>query len=134
MAKGTVIVARGGRKTSVARVFLKPAGKGKLTVNGKDYKEYFKGIFELIETVLQPFKLTKTLDKFDVYITVSGGGISSQAQAVRHGISLALAKYDTQTLRPILRKLDLVRRDPRMVESKKYGKVKARKSKQYSKR
>ncbi len=135
MAKTSkVIVSRGARKTSVARVFLKPGGKGNITVNGKDFKEYFGNVFEFIEKVLEPFKVTNTLDKFDVYVTVKGGGISAQAQAVRHGIALALSQYDPQTLRPILRKLDLVRRDPRMVESKKYGKVKARKSKQYSKR
>lgn len=134
MAKENVILTRGARKTSVARVFLKPAGKGNITVNGKDLKEYFSNIQEFIDTVLEPFKVTNTLNKFDVYVTVKGGGISSQAQAIRHGIALALSKYDPQTLRPTLRKLNLVRRDPRMVERKKYGKVKARKSKQYSKR
>lgn len=133
MAKN-VILTRGARKTSVARVFLTPGGKGNITVNGKDIKEYFKGIKEYLDVVLEPFKVTNTVGRFDVYVNVQGGGISSQAQAIRHGIALALAKYDTQTLRPVLRKLDLVKRDPRMVESKKYGKVKARKSKQYSKR
>lgn len=133
MAKENVVLTRGARKTSVARVFLKP-GKGNITVNGKDLKEYFSNIQEFVDTVLEPFKVTNTLNKFDVYITVKGGGISSQAQAIRHGIALALSKYDSQTLRPILRKLNLVTRDPRMVERKKYGKVKARKSKQYSKR
>ncbi len=134
MAKENVVLTRGARKTSVARVFLKPGGKGNITVNGKDLKEYFNNIQEFVDTVLEPFKVTNTLNKFDVYITVKGGGISSQAQAIRHGIALALSKYDSQTLRPILRKLNLVTRDPRMVERKKYGKVKARKSKQYSKR
>lgn len=134
MAKENVVLTRGARKTSVARVFLKPGGKGNITVNGKDLKEYFSNIQEFVDTVLEPFKVTNTLNKFDVYITVKGGGISSQAQAIRHGIALALSKYDSQTLRPILRKLNLVTRDPRMVERKKYGKVKARKSKQYSKR
>lgn len=134
MAKENVVLTRGARKTSVARVFLKPGGKGNITVNGKDLKEYFSNIQAFVDTVLEPFKVTNTLNKFDVYITVKGGGISSQAQAIRHGIALALSKYDSQTLRPILRKLNLVTRDPRMVERKKYGKVKARKSKQYSKR
>lgn len=134
MTKENVILTRGARKTAVARVFLKPGGKGDITVNGKDLKEYFSNIQEYVEIVLEPFKVTNTLNKFDVYATVKGGGISAQAQAIRHGIALALSKYDPQTLRPILRKLDLVRRDPRMVERKKYGKVKARKSKQYSKR
>lgn len=134
MAKENVVLTRGARKTSVARVFLKPGGKGNITVNGKDLKEYFSNIQEFVDTVLEPFKVTNTLNKFDVYITVKGSGISSQAQAIRHGIALALSKYDSQTLRPILRKLNLVTRDPRMVERKKYGKVKARKSKQYSKR
>ncbi|MCX8029244.1 MAG: 30S ribosomal protein S9 [Brevinematales bacterium] len=129
-----VVVARGARKTSVARVFLKPGGKGNVSINGLDVKDYFRGISEHIDTVLEPFKVTNTLGKFDVYINISGGGISSQAQAIRHGISLALSKYDPQTLRPTLRELNLVRRDPRAVERKKYGKVKARKSKQYSKR
>ncbi len=134
MAKSSVILTRGARKTSVARVFLKPGGKGNITVNGKDLKEYFKNVSKYIENVLQPFKVTNTLGKFDVYVNVSGGGISAQSIAIRHGISLALAKYDPNTLRPILRKMNLVTRDPRMVERKKYGKVKARKSKQYSKR
>jgi small subunit ribosomal protein S9 len=135
MAKTSkVVVSRGARKTSIARVFLKPGGRGEITVNGKGFKEYFGNVFELVEKVMEPFKVTNTLDKFDVYVTVRGGGISSQAQAVRHGISLALSQYDSQTIRPALRKLNLVTRDPRMVESKKYGKVKARKSKQYSKR
>ncbi|MEN2997763.1 MAG: 30S ribosomal protein S9 [Brevinematia bacterium] len=125
---------RGARKTSVTRVFLKPGGKGRITINGKDLKEYFRGIESYINIVLEPFKVTNTLNKFDIYATVRGGGISSQAQAIRHGIALALANYDPQTLRPTLRKLNLVRRDPRMVERKKYGEVKARKSKQYSKR
>ncbi len=129
-----VIVARGARKTSVARVFLKPGGKGNIVVNDIDFKDYFHNIFQFMEYVLEPFKVTKTLGSFDVYATVKGGGISSQAQALRHGIAMALATYDPTTLRPILRKLDLVRRDPRAVERKKYGRVKARKSKQYSKR
>ncbi|MCS7298714.1 MAG: 30S ribosomal protein S9 [Spirochaetia bacterium] len=132
MAK--TVIARGGRKTATARVFLSPGGKGNITVNGLLLKDYFKNIQEYIDTVLEPFRVTNTEGKFDVYVTVKGGGISSQAQAIRHGISLALAKYDTQTLRPNLRRLNLVRRDPRAVERKKYGKVKARKSKQYSKR
>lgn len=132
--KGSVVLARGARKTSVARVFLKPGGNGKITINGKQINDYFRNIQEYIETVLEPFKFTNTVGKFDVYVTVRGGGISAQAQAIRHGIALALSSYDPQTLRPILRKLNLVRRDPRAVERKKYGKVKARKSKQYSKR
>lgn len=132
MAK--TILAKGGRKTATARVFLTPGGKGNITVNGLPLKDYFRNIQQYIDIVLEPFKVTNTEGKFDVYITVKGSGISSQAQAIRHGISLALAKYDAQTLRPTLRKLNLVRRDPRAVERKKYGKVKARKSKQYSKR
>ncbi|MFN4245063.1 MAG: 30S ribosomal protein S9 [Brevinematia bacterium] len=134
MARDSVILARGARKTSVARVFLKPGGKGNITVNGKDLKDHFKNIQTYIDTVLEPFRITNTLGKFDVTVNVSGGGISAQSVAIRHGISLALASYDPITLRPILRKANLVRRDPRMVERKKYGKVKARKSKQYSKR
>lgn len=128
------IISKGGRKSSKAKVFLKPGGKGKIIVNDKDFREYFSNIQQFVNTVLEPFKITDTLGKFDTYITIKGGGISSQAQAIRHGISLALAEYDTNTLRPTLRKLDLVKRDPRKVERKKYGKVKARKSKQYSKR
>lgn len=128
------VYATGGRKTSSARVFLYPNGKGQIIVNEKDFREYFKSDPTAIEKILQPFKVTDTLGKFDVYVTVRGGGVTGQAEAIRHGISLALSKYSPEKYRPILRKLDLVRRDPRMVERKKYGLVKARKAKQYSKR
>ena len=126
------VYATGKRKTAVARVWLKIGGTGVITINGKDYKEYFPRITSQAK-ILQPFELTNTLGKFDVMATVKGGGISAQAEAVRHGIAKALQEYDPN-LRPTLKKAGLLTRDPRMKERKKYGKRGARRTPQYSKR
>ncbi len=123
--------ATGGRKEATARVWIK-LGSGKFTVNGKDMAEYFRRpTLQMI--VNQPFQAVGRLGDFDVYCTVSGGGLSGQAGAVRHGIARALVNFDP-TLRPILKKGGFLTRDARMVERKKYGKRKARRSFQFSKR
>ena len=121
----------GRRKTSTARVFLKP-GSGKITVNNRELDQYFGRVNGRM-VVRQPLELTESTEKFDVYVTVSGGGISGQAGAIRHGITRALMEYD-ETLRSELRKAGYVTRDAREVERKKVGLRKARKRPQYSKR
>ncbi|HEU4342994.1 MAG TPA: 30S ribosomal protein S9 [Candidatus Binatia bacterium] len=126
-----VITATGRRKTSVARVFLKP-GKGKLTINRRSLDEYF-GRETARMIVLQPFGVTQTSGNFDIEVNVQGGGMSGQAGAIRHGITRALMQFDLQ-LRSPLKKAGFVTRDPRAVERKKYGRHKARKRPQYSKR
>jgi len=123
--------ATGRRKTSVARVFLKP-GKGKITINERSLQEYF-GRETARMIVLQPFDLTQTGDSFDIDINVVGGGNSGQAGAIRHGITRALMKVNPDFRSP-LKKAGFVTRDPRAVERKKYGRHKARKRPQYSKR
>jgi small subunit ribosomal protein S9 len=125
------IVATGRRKTSVARVFLKP-GKGSLRVNNRTLQDYF-GRETARMIVLQPFQVTQTAGNFDIEVNVDGGGNSGQAGAIRHGITRALMKYNPD-LRPSLKKAGFVTRDPRAVERKKYGRHKARKRPQYSKR
>ncbi|MCD6570593.1 MAG: 30S ribosomal protein S9 [Deltaproteobacteria bacterium] len=128
----TRFYATGRRKTSVARVWLSP-GKGKFVVNGRDMENYFDR--ETLKMfVMQPFDLTDTKGRFDVHATASGGGISGQAGAIRHGIARALAEYDPEKLRAKLRAAGFLTRDPRMVERKKYGLHKARKRTQFSKR
>lgn len=126
-----VFYATGRRKTSAARIFLKE-GSGKIKVNGKELDSYIVDPTRR-QLVLQPFEVTGTKGQFDAYITVSGGGLSGQAGAVRHGISRALSGYD-ESHRPPLKKAGLLTRDPRMVERKKYGLHKARKATQFSKR
>lgn len=126
-----VITATGRRKTSVARVFLRQ-GKGKLTINSRSLDEYF-GRETARMIVLQPFGVTQTSGNFDIDVNVQGGGMSGQAGAIRHGITRALMQFDSQ-LRPPLKKAGFVTRDPRAVERKKYGRHKARKRPQYSKR
>lgn len=121
----------GRRKSSTARVFLKN-GSGSITVNGRSLDEYF-GRETARMVVRQPLELTEMLEKFDIKITVSGGGGSGQAGAIRHGITRALMQYD-ETLRPVLRKAGYVTRDAREVERKKVGLRKARKRPQFSKR
>lgn len=121
----------GRRKTSVARVFLKP-GNGKITVNGKAFDEYFERAI-LRQIIMQPAELVDVVGKFDLYITVSGGGKTGQAGAIRHGFARALIAYNPE-YRKILKAEGFLTRDPRMVERKKPGKPKARKSAQYSKR
>jgi small subunit ribosomal protein S9 len=127
----SVTHAIGRRKTSIARVFLKE-GKGEITVNKKDYKEYFdtKPLHYKVE---QAFSITETLGNYDVKINVEGGGITGQAEAIRLGISRALCEINAEW-RPMLKPEGLLTRDPRMVERKKFGQKKARKKFQFSKR
>ena len=121
----------GRRKTAVARVRLF-AGTGKFTVNGRPMTAYFP-VDSMRMAALQPFTATGTVDKFDVQVTVSGGGLSGQATAVRHGISRALLTVDAN-LRPLLKVEGFLTRDPRRRERKKYGQPGARKRFQFSKR
>ncbi|MEK6540374.1 MAG: 30S ribosomal protein S9 [Deltaproteobacteria bacterium] len=123
--------AVGRRKTSVARIRLK-TGSGKIIINEKPMDSYF-GSETLMMVVRQPLEATKTLDKFDIYANVYGGGISGQAGAIRHGITRALLEYSPET-RLTLKKAGYVTRDPRMKERKKYGQKGARKRFQFSKR
>ncbi|MBQ8699855.1 MAG: 30S ribosomal protein S9 [Schwartzia sp.] len=121
----------GRRKSSVARVRLVP-GAGKVTINGRDMEEYF-GLKTLELIVRQPLVLTEMVDKYDVIASVSGGGVSGQAGAIRHGISRALLELDGE-LRPSLKKAGFLTRDSREKERRKYGLKKARKASQFSKR
>ena len=121
----------GRRKSSVARVRLVP-GAGKITINGRDMEEYF-GLKTLELIVRQPLVLTEMVDKYDVLASVSGGGASGQAGAIRHGISRALLELDGE-LRPALKKAGFLTRDSREKERRKYGLKKARKASQFSKR
>ncbi|MFP4043036.1 MAG: 30S ribosomal protein S9 [Rhodosalinus sp.] len=123
--------ATGRRKDATARVWIKP-GSGKVQVNGKPIKEYFaRPVLQMI--LRQPFQVAGVEDQFDVMCTVKGGGLSGQAGAVKHGISRALQYYDP-ALRPALKAAGFLTRDSRVVERKKYGKRKARRSFQFSKR
>jgi|YNPBryulayer2012_1023412.scaffolds.fasta_scaffold08029_2 small subunit ribosomal protein S9 len=126
------IYATGRRKTSVARVFLTPGGKGKFVVNDKEAEAYFPAYYH--ETVYQALTVTELKGKVDIYATVKGGGLTGQAEALRHGIARALDAYDKEKYHKLLKDLGLLTRDARMVERKKYGLKKARKSPQYSKR
>ncbi|WP_420717498.1 30S ribosomal protein S9 [Emcibacter sp.] len=123
--------ATGKRKDAVARVWIKP-GSGKITVNGRDQLTYFARPTQRL-VVNQPFDVAGRKDQFDVVCTVKGGGLSGQAGAVRHGISKALTYYEPG-LRPVLKNGGFLTRDARVVERKKYGKAKARRSFQFSKR
>ena len=123
--------ATGRRKSSVARVRL-TAGNGKITINKTDIEEYF-GLATLKLIVRQPLTLTNTTDKFDVIVTVNGGGLGGQAGAIRHGIARALVK-ENEEYKPVLKSAGLLTRDPRMKERKKYGLHKARRAVQFSKR
>ena len=123
--------ATGKRKDAVARVWIKP-GNGRVTVNGKEMDKYFaRPVLQMI--LRQPFQVAGVSDQFDVMATVAGGGLSGQAGAVKHGISKALQLYDP-ALRPALKAAGFLTRDARVVERKKYGKRKARRSFQFSKR
>jgi small subunit ribosomal protein S9 len=123
--------ATGKRKNAIARVWLKP-GKGMITVNTKDFKSYFaRPVLQMM--LQQPLNLANRATQYDIRVTVLGGGLSGQAGAVRHGISKALTYYEPD-LRGVLKKQGFLTRDSRVVERKKYGRVKARKSFQFSKR
>jgi len=121
----------GKRKNAVARVFLRP-GMGGITVNDREADEYFQTVVQRAQ-IRQPLVLTESADKFDVYVTVGGGGISGQAEAVRHGLARALVEYD-QELRGTLKEQGLLTRDARKKERKKYGQRGARAKFQFSKR
>ena len=121
----------GRRKTSTARVFMKP-GSGEITVNNRPLDEFF-GRQTARMIVRQPLELTEMTKNFDISVTVSGGGTTGQAGAIRHGLTRALVQYD-EAMRPALRKAGFVTRDAREVERKKVGLRKARKATQYSKR
>jgi small subunit ribosomal protein S9 len=123
--------AVGRRKEAVTRIFLSK-GEGKITVNDKDYKEYFSLVY-LQNQVELPLKTIQALDKFDVKINATGGGIKGQAESAKLGIARALIDVNAE-FRPALKAAGLLRRDPRSVERKKFGKKKARRSFQFSKR
>ena len=123
--------ATGKRKNSIARVWIK-RGKGEITINGKKLDKYFsRPVLQMI--VNQPIEIIKSVGSYEITATVKGGGLSGQAGALRHGISKALSLYDN-SLRPVLKKVGFLTRDSRVVERKKYGLAKARRSFQFSKR
>ncbi|MBE6763732.1 MAG: 30S ribosomal protein S9 [Ruminococcaceae bacterium] len=122
----------GRRKSSVARVRLY-AGTGKVTINDRDIDNYF-GLETLKLIVRQPLELTGNADKFDIECRVNGGGVTGQAGAIRHGVARALLQYNSEELRPLLKKAGFLTRDPRMKERKKYGLKAARRAPQFSKR
>jgi small subunit ribosomal protein S9 len=122
----------GRRKSSVARVRVYANGTGKITINNRDIDDYF-GLDTLKLIVRQPMELTGTSGKFDIICTVTGGGVTGQAGAIRHGLSRALLQYDAE-LRGTLKKAGFLTRDPRMKERKKYGLKGARRAPQFSKR
>lgn len=131
MNQRSYFYATGRRKTAVARVRLFP-GPGPIVVNGKPLEEL--SLEEGLQgTILEPLRVTDTLDKFNATIKVGGGGNSGQAGAIRHGIARALVAAD-ENLKPVLRSYGLLTRDPRVKERKKYGLIRARKAKQYTKR
>jgi len=121
----------GRRKTAVARVYLRP-GTGKITVNKRDFESYFPNrVLKMI--IKQPLLITENAEKFDILVNVSGGGMSGQAGAIRHGLSRALLEFNPE-LRPKLKSAGFLMRDAREVERKKYGQPKARRRFQFSKR
>ena len=121
----------GRRKKSIARVYV-TAGTGKITINKKDIDDYFT--METLKVMVRsPFTVTELTDKYDVTVTVRGGGTTGQAGAIRHGLARALVKMDPE-LRPIVKKAGYLTRDPRMKERKKYGLKAARRAPQFSKR
>ena len=129
--KAAKFYGTGRRKSSVARVYLVP-GKGNITINKRSIDEYF-GLETLKVIVKQPLVATDTAEKFDVIVTVKGGGFTGQAGAVRHGVARALLTVDAD-YRPVLKKAGYLTRDPRMKERKKYGLKSARRAPQFSKR
>ena len=123
--------ATGKRKNAIARVWVKP-GTGKITINGKDQEVYFaRPVLRMM--IAQPLQVTDRLGQFDVIVSVEGSGLSGQAGAIRHGLSKALTYYEP-ALRPVLKPHGFLTRDSRVVERKKYGRAKARRSFQFSKR
>ena len=123
--------ATGKRKDAVARVWIKP-GKGNITINEKSIDQYFgRPVLKMI--INQPFEVANRVNEFDVVCTVKGGGLSGQAGAIKHGIAKALNEYEPE-LRTVLKQAGFLTRDDRVVERKKYGKAKARRSYQFSKR
>ena len=131
MATQTQYAAVGRRKTSTARVYLRP-GTGKVVVNKRPIDTYF-GLETRRRTLMAPFTVTETTDQFDVLVNVKGGGLTGQAEAIRLGIARALVQFNEELRKP-LRDAGYLTRDPRMVERKKYGQPKARKRFQFSKR
>jgi small subunit ribosomal protein S9 len=125
-------LATGRRKTATARVYLRP-GKGKIVVNQQPWNKYFGERPLIEETMREPLRETHTVTKYDIYVTVCGGGHIGQAGAIRHGIARALVRSNP-ALRDVLKKAGLLTRDPRMKERKKYGQPGARKRFQFSKR
>ena len=131
-SKKAYMYGTGRRKSSVARVHLFPNGTGSITINGRQLDEYF-GLETLKLIVRQPFAATDTMGKFDVEATVTGGGVTGQAGAIRHGIARALLQVEDSYRAP-LKAAGLLTRDPRMKERKKYGLKAARRAPQFSKR
>ena len=132
VSKRPYVYGTGRRKSSVARVHLIPGGSGKITINGRDIDDYF-GLETLKLIVRQPLNTVAVTDKVDIDCTVSGGGVSGQAGAIRHGIARALLVVDENN-RAALKAAGLLTRDPRMKERKKYGLKAARRAPQFSKR
>ncbi|HEY6187537.1 MAG TPA: 30S ribosomal protein S9 [Pyrinomonadaceae bacterium] len=131
MAETQQYYGTGRRKTSTARVYLRP-GAGEVQINRKSFEQYFPN--ETLRMIIrQPLQLTETTNKFDILVNVAGGGPAGQAGAIRHGITRALMEFNTD-LRPALKQAGLVTRDPRIKERKKYGQKGARKRFQFSKR
>ncbi len=131
MSDQSYFYGTGRRKTAVARVRLIP-GEGAIIVNGTDFEQRFPRL-EHQKAILEPLRVTNNIGKFNAIIKTAGGGGSGQAEAIRHGLARALIAVD-ETFRPLLRKEDLLTRDPRMKERKKYGLKRARKAPQYTKR
>ena len=131
-SKKPYLYGTGRRKSSVARVQVYPGGTGSITINGRDIDEYF-GLDTLKMVVRQPLEATGNTGKMDIVATVSGGGVTGQAGALRHGISRALLEMDPE-FRPALKAAGFLTRDPRMKERKKYGLKAARRAPQFSKR
>ena len=131
-SKNPYLYGTGRRKSSVARVHLFPNGTGSITINGRDIDEYF-GLDTLKLLTRQPLVLTETVEKVDIIATVTGGGVTGQAGALRHGISRALLLVNPE-FRPVLKRAGYLTRDPRMKERKKYGLKAARRAPQFSKR
>ena len=131
-SKKAYMYGTGRRKSSVARVHLFPGGTGSITINGRDIDDYF-GLETLKLIVRQPLVTTNTLGKVDIVATVTGGGVTGQAGAIRHGIARALVKANEE-YKPAIKKAGYLTRDPRMKERKKYGLKAARRAPQFSKR